>query len=403
VGRRARISISLAAVAAGFAWGWFAGRHGIFPGGLLRSVRSGGEVRIETPAPGPEPDFLRALPYVSGTYDPEADRAGVLVHERGRASPGTAFYNSEGESAAYEIDLDGKVLRSWRYDSEPWQLSRPLPDGGLLALVKDRRLLRLDRESNLVWEYEGRVHHALDVGEDGEIRVLSRRRVRDPALHPTLPCLLDTVVVLGPDGEERAEHSIVEMFRRSRYAFLLPSLGLRDFGAEPGDGTVLDVLHTNHLEVLDGRLADRWAPLARGNLLLCFKNLDAVAIAGGEPREIVWVWGPSDLVRPHAPALTEEGRILVFNNRTEEAGGSQVIELDPRAGRVVWAHSGFFSAMRGGVQRLPNGNTLIVESDRGYAFEVTPAGETVWRFANPDVDEHGIRRPIYRMLRTAPR
>jgi hypothetical protein len=51
------------------------------------------------------------------------------------------------------------------------------------------------------------------------------------------------------------------------------------------------------------------------------------------------------------------------------------------------------------VQRLPNGNTLITESDRGYVHEVTPEKETVWRFANPDVNEEGKRMAIWRMTR----
>jgi hypothetical protein len=42
-----------------------------------------------------------------------------------------------------------------------------------------------------------------------------------------------------------------------------------------------------------------------------------------------------------------------------------------------------FSACCGTVQRLPNGNTVVTESEAGRAFEVTPAGEVVWRFDSP--------------------
>jgi len=35
----------------------------------------------------------------------------------------------------------------------------------------------------------------------------------------------------------------------------------------------------------------------------------------------------------------------------------------------------FFTATRGSAQRLPNGNTLIVEGERGRTFELTPQGE----------------------------
>jgi len=36
-----------------------------------------------------------------------------------------------------------------------------------------------------------------------------------------------------------------------------------------------------------------------------------------------------------------------------------------------------------GIQRLPNGNTLITEAASGRAFEVTPEKEIVWEFVSP--------------------
>ena len=68
---------------------------------------------------------------------------------------------------------------------------------------------------------------------------------------------------------------------------------------------------------------------------------------------------------------------------------------------VVWSYAAddFFSRLRGSVQRLSNGNTLITESDAGYVFEVDESGRTVWKFANPTVDDQGIRDAIWRMTR----
>ena len=69
---------------------------------------------------------------------------------------------------------------------------------------------------------------------------------------------------------------------------------------------------------------------------------------------------------------------------------------------VEWRYapkSGFLSRYRGSAQRLPNGNTLITESDRGYVFEVSPDHDIVWRFANPDVGPDDFRVAIWRMTR----
>jgi hypothetical protein len=39
--------------------------------------------------------------------------------------------------------------------------------------------------------------------------------------------------------------------------------------------------------------------------------------------------------------------------------------------------------VRGAQQRLPNGNTLITESEAGRLLEVTADGEVVWEYINP--------------------
>ncbi|OPZ08885.1 MAG: hypothetical protein BWZ10_02614 [candidate division BRC1 bacterium ADurb.BinA364] len=60
---------------------------------------------------------------------------------------------------------------------------------------------------------------------------------------------------------------------------------------------------------------------------------------------------------------------------------------------MVWRYedrAGFFSAYRAGVQRLPNGNTLIAESDAGRIFEVTPEKEIVWDYYHPFLAQRGV-------------
>jgi hypothetical protein len=40
--------------------------------------------------------------------------------------------------------------------------------------------------------------------------------------------------------------------------------------------------------------------------------------------------------------------------------------------------------VRSAQERLPNGNTLVTESDGGRLFELTPGGEIVWEYINPE-------------------
>jgi hypothetical protein len=108
---------------------------------------------------------------------------------------------------------------------------------------------------------------------------------------------------------------------------------------------------------------------------------------------------------PHMPTMLANGNILVFDNG-KRRGASRILEMDPPSGEVRWRYEGkppasFFSAWRGSNQRLPNGNTLICESERGRAFEVMPDGTVVWEFWNPEMRE-GKRKRIYRLSRLPP-
>jgi hypothetical protein len=112
--------------------------------------------------------------------------------------------------------------------------------------------------------------------------------------------------------------------------------------------------------------------------------------------------------RQHHPSLLDNGNLLVFDNLGGRDGASRVLEVDPVSRQVVWEYNGdppasFFSAVRGGCQRLPNGNTLITESDRGRVFEIDPGGRVVWEYYNPFTRDGGKERSaIYRMTRLAP-
>ncbi|MCH8066578.1 MAG: aryl-sulfate sulfotransferase [Chloroflexi bacterium] len=104
------------------------------------------------------------------------------------------------------------------------------------------------------------------------------------------------------------------------------------------------------------------------------------------------------------PGLPGEGNLLMFNNEAGRPEGPQssieeiVPPVDSSGGypltlgepygpaEPVWSYSNgreFYSSIISGVGRLPNGNTLITSGTSGIIFEVTPDGETVWKYVNP--------------------
>jgi hypothetical protein len=98
---------------------------------------------------------------------------------------------------------------------------------------------------------------------------------------------------------------------------------------------------------------------------------------------------------------------------------SRVLEINPVTKQVVWEFKQpklsedlngdgkilgneklFFSNLMSGMQRLPNGNTLICESDPGRVFEVTKSCEVVWEYAPTWFDPEGFMGvSIYRAYR----
>ena len=142
-----------------------------------------------------------------------------------------------------------------------------------------------------------------------------------------------------------------------------------------------------------------------GNWLISLRNVNVIAIISKDTREIVWSWKTGGSVGQHTTRMLENGNILFFENGGQTRNNySRVIELNPVDKRIVWIYKGdplktFYSETEGSAQRLPNGNTLITESAKGRAFEITPKREIVWEWYNPDINEKGQRKTIHRMTR----
>jgi outer membrane protein assembly factor BamB len=355
------------------------------------------------PEDPPQDDMgmLSAIGYTEGTVDENPENTGTLVKVEQGMQPGINFYASRGGPSAYLIDADGTVLHQWKHGKEPIQHAHLFPNGDVIAVVPGLVMFKVDKDSNLLWSRKGEFHHDFWVTEDGRIHALAHKIEVVPGVHPEGMVQADYLVVLSPDGDTLEVNSLIEPFLRSPYKFVLPSVRHRPV---PKEMKPWDLLHANHVEVFDGSLEHVNPLLAEGNILLSFRHIHTIAIYEKDTHDVLWVWGSNNIYFQHHPTLLENGNIQVFNNGLEQTQRSTVIELDLATGELAWEYmaEGFYTMTRGSAQRLPNGNTLIAESDSGYVFEVTREGEVVWEFANPDVDAEGLRNAIWRMTRLDP-
>jgi Arylsulfotransferase (ASST) len=356
---------------------------------------------------------LRAIPYLQG-YRPAEDRPIVVEHAPAAAYQGLNLYVSGHAAEAVLMDMKGRVLHRWRYPLrrlwpdlaadpgmarlEYWRRVHLYPNGDLLGIYEGEGMVKLDARSGVLWAHRGGIHHDLSVTDDGRIWVLDRKGRVIPWLDPSRPVLEDLVTVLDSRGRVVKTISLPESFRRSSYASLL--------GRTPkGDR---DVFHTNTLEVLDGRFASRSPAFRSGNVLVSVLKLDALAILDPDRERVVWartgLWR-----RQHQPTFLANGNLLLFDNLGAAPDRSRILELDPLSGEIAWRYGGtrevdFFSKTLGSCQRLPNGNTLITESENGRAVEVTPAGRVVWEFHNPHRagDRGELVAVLFEMVRLPP-
>ena len=334
---------------------------------------------------------LRAIGYASGSEPAEA-RSGVLLHEPARSFAGPSFYTSGHGPCAVLIDHEGRVLHEWRRafqevwpgDDEPaenhnrgfWRRALLLEDGSLIAIFEGLGVFRIDRDSRLVWAARNGAHHDLHLLPSGELWVLTRVAHVVPRVDPDSPILEDFLTLLDAEGRELRRISLLEAFERGGHERIWRASRDR----------IGDVFHTNTLHLLDGTAVQRLPELSAGRILTASPRLDLVALVDPDEERVVRIWR-AGFFGLHDPRLLPSGNLLVFDNHGD-TGASRVVELDPADSSVVWEYRGtpeqpFFSKACGAAQRLPNGNTLVTESDNGRAFEVAPDGEIVWEFLSP--------------------
>ena len=203
-------------------------------------------------------------------------------------------------------------------------------------------------------------------------------------------------VRLDKDGRVIESKSLYDSVKDSNDIFPLQKIE-----AEAKE-TVIDLFHTNSIEKMHyEHLTEKHPIYNLDNILICVRHQDRIAIINWPENKIVWAWGQNIVSGPHDATLLENGHILLFDNGLGR-DASRVIELDPITKKFVWLYQGeiptdFYTRTNGSAQRLPNGNTLIAESCKGRAFEITPEGRKVWEFLCPHVIKEGKRATIVRI------
>jgi len=350
------------------------------PEGAHRLDKKGGEDRARA----------LSLPYTAGGAQVGTEGVGVVFHDAAHTWPGRNLYVSGHGAEAILVAMDGRFLRRWRYpferafpgvqprvDATFFRRVLPLADGSVVGLYQGFGLVKLDADSNPLWVRPGAFFNHLVQDGDGRLYTLAKEAREIPALRdPELgPVLEDFLVILDLEGAELRRISILEALRRSPFA---DHLERRIPGA--------DLLHSNTVVLLDPAWAGYGAAWQGGEVLLSLRELDLLVVLDLDTEVIVHaLHGPWR--RQHQPTPLRDGSLLLVDNRGYQ-GGARLLWLDPEDGTVrrQFPPEGdppLKSAQAGSCAELPNGNILVVESERGRAFELTPQGQISWEFRSP--------------------
>lgn len=356
---------------------------------------------------------LRHLGY-SGWDEPSDARAeGVTRYSQAKASAWPRVW-ADDRSTVHIVHPDGRSLRSIAVPGRTQvEFARVLEGGRILCLSVDEGLTLLEPDGTLAWSIDMPAHHDVTVVPDGRApgsRLFACLTHR-PHEYSGRQVRFDEVVCVDESTGRVCVDESAPVW--DSFAAREQVMDALDRGSHPldtavesrQDRTVYDYFHANAI-AFDGP----------ETMLLCLRNVDAIVALKVSSGAIAWSFGPGVLDWPHAPSLVDidgERRVLLFDNG-KHRGWSRVLEFDPVRGVITWAWpseppagegSLLWSDVRGFAQRLPGGNTLVTESERGRALEVTREGDQVWEFHNPEFrsGESGReRRRMYRVMAIDP-
>lgn len=362
-----------------------------------------------------EVERLQALGYADVGQEVVRDGpSGVVKHDAARSQPGYNLFTNAHLCSTQLIDASGRVVRSWSL--EPcyrWDNTSLFPNGDLLVVGREQKpdrskvdgdrgwaagryVARLGWNGGVVWRTPLGAHHDAQLTPRGQIAVLTASRRAVPEVDEKRRMKDDALTLLSTEGAVIEQASLYDLLKTA------PPEQFRFQPRTQGKGH-LDLLHANSVFWMDdAQLAARDPLYAASNVVVTIRHQDLVAVIDWDAKKVVWAWGQGELSGPHDAVVLPSGNFLIFDNGLGRRW-SRVVELDPKTRKIVWEYrapepESFYTQTRGANQRLANGNTLIAQSDSGRAFEVTPAGEIVWEFLNPNLSE-GKRGALVRMRR----
>jgi len=333
--------------------------------------------------------FLASLGFVEPPPPFRVTGDTAIVRDAARAWPSLDLWVAALGGEAFLLDGEGAVLHAWSDPEreagggrapEAWGRAHLFENGDLLV-ARRASLVKLDRDSKLLWRLEAAVHDELVVRADGSVWVLARVEKPNAWFDERHAVELDEVVEVGADGVERRRVPLLQALIDGSRLATIHALKARYRARRPSREAVAG---SSLLALPKG------TPLSQkgADLLVALPTIDSLVALQLRSGSAVVAFTSPHLVHPSGLAAAPDGRLLVFSNARGDHP-PRALELDPATGAVPWQYTGsdthalFALGCCGALQSLPNGNVLIVERDLGRVLELARDGAVLREFYPP--------------------
>ncbi|MBI1314932.1 hypothetical protein GC176_26870 [bacterium] len=342
-------------------------------------------------------------------------RAKVEVWDKALSYGDYTLITARNEDKAFLVNMEGKIVRSWpaypkellmKENDEAQQrifgrYASLYPNGDILITNKirgetpySRSMVKLDKDGKLLWHVE-QIHHVVYIDkENGTIYALEHEFLKarsNLALGMPQQILTDYVMILSPEGTPLDKISILDAFLGTPFEiYLYSKVDDENKNAQATQRVAWDRFHTNSIMKLEPEVADKFPMFKPGQLLLSIRSMSLLAVLDPATKKITWAMKGPWYVQ-HDAVFLPNGNMTVFDNMGQVLGEkitSRAMEFSVQDSAIHWSYSGtakhpLLSVTFGNVQRLPNGNSLINETNNGRVIEVTKEGRIVWNFILP--------------------
>ncbi len=263
-----------------------------------------------------------------------------------------------------------------------------MKNGDLISNSSQGPLVRINKNSELVWLVDRQTHHSISLDHKGNVVVpVVSQSPPDKNINPTRE---DGYIVVDPNtGEVIFEENLRDILEINSYFGLLYGIGIPE----------QDLIHLNDVEII----LKNDAFVKKGDLVFSLRNLSTVFLYRPSSKKIIWLKnGP--WLKQHDVDYIGDGNFTIFDNGViDDAYFSEIKENQP-ANRYIKNNNSImnynmkndtitkifslteknsiFTPTQGLHRILRNKDVFVEESDMAILHRVSKDQKLVWSYVH---------------------